>query len=231
MQANERLRDELFAVLAEKGAKLMAAGDLTGIAADNCTVGVSVAVPLPRHVVRDLQTAPTAEYYQLYHDLNAQLDDIVEAGAVFLQGRGYAARANTTKVVRQDENWRTPLPHKTVATRAGLGWIGKSCLLVTPEYGGAIRLSSLVTNAPLPVSAPVTKSRCGDCRVCVARCPAKALTGRLWQAGIAREELFRREICKETQEERMEQATGIRADLCGMCFAVCPYTRRYLDQE
>lgn len=231
MQANERLRDELFAVLAEKGAKLMAAGDLTGIAADNCTVGVSVAVPLPRHVVRDLQTAPTAEYYQLYHDLNAQLDDIVEAGAVFLQERGYAARANTTKVVRQDENWRTPLPHKTVATRAGLGWIGKSCLLVTPEYGGAIRLSSLVTNAPLPVSAPVTKSRCGDCGACVASCPAKALTGRLWQAGMAREELFQREICKETQEERMEQATGIRADLCGMCFAVCPYTRRYLDQE
>lgn len=229
MGKDEKLREELFALLGEKGAKLMAAGDLTGIAKDS--VGVSVAIPLPRQVVRDLQTAPTAEYYRLYHDLNGQLDGIVEAGAAFLREQGYEARANTTKTVCQDETWRTPLPHKTVATRAGLGWIGKSCLLVTPEYGGAIRLSSLVTNAPLPVSAPVTESRCGECSICVDRCPAGALTGKLWQAGMAREELFRREICKQTQEDRMERATGIRADLCGMCFAVCPYTRRYLDHS
>lgn len=230
MGKDEKLRDRLFAVLGEKGAKLMAAGDLTGIVKDSCTVGVSVAIPLPRHVVRDLQTAPTAEYYQLYHDLNGQLDGIVEAGAAFLREQGYEARANTTKTVRQDESWRTPLPHKTVATRAGLGWIGRSCLLVTPEYGGAIRLSSLMTNAPLPVSEPVAESRCGECRICADRCPARALTGKLWQAGMAREELFQREICKQTQEDRMERATGIRADLCGMCFAVCPYTRRYLDR-
>ena len=85
MGKDEKLRDRLFAVLGEKGAKLMAAGDLTGIVKDSCTVGVSVAIPLPRHVVRDLQTAPTAEYYQLYHDLNGQLDGIVEAGAAFLR--------------------------------------------------------------------------------------------------------------------------------------------------
>lgn len=88
-----------------------------------------------------------------------------------------------------------------------------------------------MTNAPLPVSEPVAESRCGECRICADRCPARALTGKLWQAGMAREELFQREICKQTQEDRMERATGIRADLCGMCFAVCPYTRRYLDRS
>ena len=124
MGKDEKLRDRLFAVLVEKGAKLMAAGDLTGIVKNSCTVGVSVAIPLPRHVVRDLQTAPTAEYYQLYHDLNGQLDGIVEAGAAFLREQGYEARANTTKTVRQDESWRTPSP--TRPWPPGRGWDGSA---------------------------------------------------------------------------------------------------------
>ena len=67
---------------------------------------------------------------------------------------GYQSYANTTKAVKQDDNWCTPLPHKTVATRTGLGWIGKNCLLVTKEYGSAVRLSSLLTDAPLPAGTP-----------------------------------------------------------------------------
>ena len=110
-------------------------------------------------------------------------------GAEFLTRNGYHAQANTTKVVKANEDWRTPLPHKTVATRAGLGWIGKNCLLVTREYGSAVRLSSLLTDAPLPSDVPVTESYCGNCTVCVSRCPAKALTGTLWTPETGREQL------------------------------------------
>lgn len=88
-----------------------------------------------------MQTAPTLAYLEAYAALNAQLNDIVTSGAGFLREREYRAIANTTKAVHQDADWRTPLPHKTVATRAGLGWIGKSCLLVTEAFGSAVRLS------------------------------------------------------------------------------------------
>lgn len=206
----------------------MGVADLHGITDSDLTVGVSVAIPVPRHIVSDLQTAPTREYYDAYHAMNAQLDHLVECGADFLQRCGFRARANTTKVVKKDENWCTPLPHKTAATRAGLGWIGKSCLLVTERYGSAVRISSLLADAPLPTDLPVSESRCGPCRVCVRSCPAGALTGALWNVNVPRSELLHKEACKETQLVRMRQATGIDQDLCGLCFAVCPYTQRYL---
>ena len=230
MQDMELLKAELFSVLEKAGAKLIGIADLRGIVKGDMQTGISVAVPVPQHIVRDLQTAPTKEYYDAYYFLNAQLDEIVTKGAAFLRGKGYQAQANTTKAVKINEEWCTPLPHKTVATRAGLGWIGKNCLLVTRKYGSALRLSSLCTDAPLPFAVPVTESQCGACTVCVRSCPAKALTGERWMPETSREALFHKEACKKTQIQRMQQATGIETDLCGLCFAVCPYTQKYLKE-
>ncbi len=224
----EEQKRELFACLAEQGAKLMGVADLSGLEIGGLQTGVAVAVPVPPDIVRDLQEAPTKAYYDAYYALNDQLNAIVRAGAAFLIRQGYRAMAQTTDVVRPNSDWCTPLPHKTVATRAGLGWIGKSCLLVTPTYGSAVRLSSLVTDAPLPADEPIQESRCGGCMVCVKTCPAGAIYGTLWHVGVQREELFAPKLCKKTQIQRMQQATGIETDLCGRCFAVCPYTQRYL---
>lgn len=230
MPDTTKLKETLFQVFAKKGAKLMGVADLSGIVKGDLRTGVSVAVALPKHIVRDLQTAPTKEYYDAYYAINAQLDAIVTAGAELLLDSGYRAVANTTKVIKANADWCTPLPHKTVATRSGLGWIGKNCLLVTKQYGCAVRLSSLLTNAPLPCSTPITESRCGKCTVCVERCPAGALTGALWTPETQREGLLHKEACKEMQIQRMKQATGIETDLCGLCFAVCPYTQNYLKE-
>lgn len=222
------LWEELKGLLESAGAALAGCGDLRGQA---YSVGVAVALPIPDQIIRQLLEGPTKEYYETYHAMNRKLNEIVLAGEAFLREKGFQAWAQTTDRVSQDEEWRTPLPHKTVATRAGLGWIGKSCILVTEQYGSAIRLSSLLTDAPLPCARPVTVSRCGDCRVCVDSCPAQALKGTLWRAGMERKELFDREACYRKQVEIMRRRTGIEADLCGKCFAVCPYTRRYLARK
>lgn len=226
------LKDGLFRCLKAKGAVLMGVADMNGLVEGSCTTGISVAVPVPRHIVEDLKTAPTKEYLEMYGILNAQLDGIVEAGAEFLVQRGYDAVANTTKVTPWNRTeLQTVLPHKTVATRAGLGWIGKNCLLVTREYGGALRISTILTNAPLPAARPIGESQCGKCTQCVEACPGGALKGVAWTAGMDREEILDSHICLETQPKVMKEATGVEADICGKCYAVCPYTQGYLNRK
>ena len=231
MAKMEVLKKELTAFLKNQGAGLVGVGSLEGIISGEWKTGISVAIPEPRHIIRQLQTAPTREYLEEYRLLDQRLDEIVLCGEQFLREQGFQAVANTMARMTKDEEWRTVLPHKTVATRAGLGWIGKSCLLVTETFGSAVRISSLLTDAHLPADMPVTESKCKDCTICVERCPAGVLTGALWEPSVSREELFDRFSCRETQICLMEEATGIATDLCGICFAFCPYTLRYLNGE
>lgn len=182
------LEDRLTGLLRREGADLVGIARMDGV--ENCPYlrGVAVAVVLPKPVILDLQQAPTEEYFRLYHQLNQKLNRIVLAGEAFLRQAGYRAWAQTTDRVETGPDHRSPLPHKTIAARAGLGWIGKNCLLVTPQYGPAVRLSSLLTDAPLTYGQPILESRCGDCGLCVGSCPAGALKGALWQAGMEREQ-------------------------------------------
>lgn len=224
------LTEELKKLLYHQGAYLVGIGNMSKIEHCNFKTGVSVAVPLPQNIIVDLQEAPTKEYYNLYYALNKKLNEIVMAGEKFLKNKGFDAYAQTTERVKINQNKISEIPHKTVATRAGLGWIGKNCLLVTPQYGSAIRISSLLTNAPLECDKPIRQSRCGACNLCVKNCPAQALKGTLWEAGMQREKIVDIEKCYKKQVEIMSDRTGIETDLCGKCFAVCAYTRKYLKE-
>ena len=73
-------------------------------------------------------------------------------------------------------NLGTPLPHKTVATRAGLGWIGKCALLVTKQFGSAIRLTSVLTDVYICCDTALARSKSIGiettiCGRCIAVCP------------------------------------------------------------
>lgn len=217
-----------MAVLRQSGSVLAGCADLSQVPGAGYPRGVAVAVPVPAQIIRDIQDGPTDAYFDAYYRLNRQLDEIVLRGEAYLTGLGYRAYAQTTTRVSEDARSRTPLPHKTVAIRAGLGWVGRNCLLVTEDYGSAVRISSLLTDAPLDCAGPVLESRCRGCRKCVDACPAQALTGIPWTADTDRDALLRWEDCIEMQKTLSRKHTSHTTDfLCGKCIAVCPFTQRY----
>lgn len=72
------------------------------------------------------------------------------------------------------------LSDRAVAERAGIGFSGKNCFIITPEFGSYVYLGEMITNIPFPSDQPVDDS-CGDCTICLDSCPTGALVapGRL----------------------------------------------------
>jgi len=141
---------------------------------------------------------------------------------------GFQAHAHSaTKSKLEGKHFSTLLPHKTVAIKAGLGWIGKCALLVTKKFGSAIRLTTVLTDADLPVADSVQKSLCDDCLECVKFCPCGAPKGNSWQPGMAREDFFDANACY-LQTRKWMKERDLNKHICGICIAVCPWTKKYV---
>lgn len=120
-----------------------------------------------------------------------------------------------------------PLLEKRLAVEAGLGFIGRNTLLVSPLFGSFVLLGELVTTEPVDVyDEPYAGVGCGECNRCVCGCPAGALTEAGMDAG--------RCIAGVTIEKTATEAGDMnRRDSChgwifgcDECQSVCPYNAR-----
>jgi epoxyqueuosine reductase QueG len=223
-------QSELVAGLKLAGAALVGFADLTCLPTEvrlGLPRALSIVVALDRAVVSGLSSGPTTAYHAEYDRANAALTELTGLAIQALEVRGFAAVAGAVTVKVVDGDGATPLPHKTVATLAGLGWIGHSAVLVTPDFGKAVRLASVLTDAPLTCAKPVQASRCGRCRACVDACPAGAITGHPWRPGIARNRLVDVDACSK-KASALAAHQGIDVTICGICVLACPWTRHYL---
>ena len=221
------LTSALQALLMENGADLVGFGDLGPLGMDGLDRCLALAVRIPASTIEEIAAGPTMGYYRQYHALNAKLDVLAELAASYIRERGFRAVAQTTTAVVESAGYRTPFPHKTCDTRSGLGWIGKSALLVTPEYGPAVRLSSVLTDAPFDrLGQPINASLCGACTRCRDSCPGSAIHGALWDISVPRETLVDVEACRKAARALAQKAIHKEITLCGKCIEVCPYTKR-----
>jgi epoxyqueuosine reductase QueG len=110
----------------------------------------------------------------LEHELNRLAYDV----SLFLEERGYLALPVTPDIpvdMERSAGLQGDLSHKHAAAAAGLGKIGNSTLLLTPQFGPRVRLVSVVTTAPLPADPEINGDVCRHCFSCVKACPAKAI--------------------------------------------------------
>ncbi len=173
-----------------------------------------------------MRSAPTEAYYAGYRRVNALLNAAATGLADALRETGYKAVAVPATIPEEQydavDDWCNVhvFAHKTAATQAGLGWIGKTALFVSPAYGPRVRLATVFTDLAFPPGEPVTTGRCGSCRRCVDACPAGAGRDVDWSAGLPREALYDVAAC-EVETWKYEDLGGV----CGVCIVACPWGR------
>ena len=195
--------------------------------------GISIGQRLDSSIVDKVVNGPTLEYYTHYKKANKDLAMLTKQISEDLNENEIETQ-NIDPTVSTSEldtvyfkTLRTDLSHKMVATRAGLGWIGKTDLFISKKFGPRLRLVSILLKTPVKSkSKPFDISHCGNCNICVEICPAKAANGKLWDITVEREEFFDPWKCRNQCAEFGRTKLGINARICGICVAACPIGRK-----
>lgn len=229
MDLSQKLRNYLLS----NGATEVGFADITNFSPKKeLNIGVIFYITYPKEIIKNMQNAPTPEYLEELISLNARLDALGMKCEEFLIEKGYNAYAQTKKRLGTDfgEFNSFELPHKTIATRAGLGWIGKSALFTTKDYGSALRLSSVLTDAPLDIGTPILKSKCGKCMECRDACLGGAISGENWNYKLKRNEFYDDKKCEKYALKVSEENLGKADTVCGKCIFACPHTQKYIKR-
>lgn len=169
-------------------------------------------LPLPDEIVDGLEQGPTPEYARTYEEWNRRLNEIAQAAEVCMRDFGVLAHAVPAAEVADHEHQRGEVSHRHLAASLGMGWIGKHGLLVTDQYGPALRLTTMLVDRPIESSAKLSAGKCGSCRACIDACPVDALELPLSPKKITR--------CW-TLLQGYEQDPDIGHQICGICVKAC----------
>jgi epoxyqueuosine reductase len=211
-------RSELDEAARAGGAALVGVADVAGAAPppfDAYARAVVAAIPLSRGVLATCRTEPTRIYAYHYRVVNAALDNVACRLASLLERAGCDTLAVPASQIEDWEELRGAVSHVRLAHLAGLGFVGRHNMLVTPQFGAAVRLVSVFTDAPLPADEPAAGD-CGDCDDCRGACPVGAIgeDADAWD----------RRRCIEALRDFKKRVTN--QYICGVCVRACAEARR-----
>lgn len=160
------------------------------------------------------------EYTNQFYVLNGTLGSASTRAARMLEEKGYRTIPVPAAYPRINKELMGIFSHRHAAVLAGLGEIGLSNLLITPQFGARVRLVSMITEVSLEPDPPFEKFLCREeqkeCgRACLTFCPVEA---------ISPDGKMNKDRCLRYQERIMPwSAVELR---CGMCVGMCPVGKR-----
>ena len=166
-------------------------------------ISISLGITLPMAIVDQLpgrsDRAVAFSYkHHAYDIINQRLDSVASFLSLFIQEKGYKVLPIPASIIVDDERLCGSFSHKLGAHLAGLGWIGKSCLIITPKDGPRVRWATILTDLPLNFdNNKLLPEQCGKCTECVDICPVKAFTGRRFNESEPREMRYNVKKCND----------------------------------
>ncbi|HHV75858.1 MAG TPA: epoxyqueuosine reductase [Syntrophothermus lipocalidus] len=174
---------------------------------------IGLSMPLPV-----VETTPSILHKEAYDTTNRQLDSLALALVRYLNARGHAShffsRDGFGSLGAIKEKPGIAFNHIPAARYAGLGTVGLSNLILTPEFGSRVRFVSVFTAAPIPGDPMIEKDLCIQCGACARLCPVNAIIP--VEGSVVGN--FDREACLE----RHIELTRKKRYPCGICTKVCP---------
>jgi epoxyqueuosine reductase len=234
---NMALEDQIRQIARQEGADFFGVADLTlamgevvrqgGPELANYPRAISLGIRLFDEIVdllpeRESRAVAVGYRTHCYDVINGRLNVVASKVAGAVQRAGYRAYPVPASDRVDDERICAVFSHKLAAHLAGLGWIGKSCLLVTPGAGPRARFVTVLTDAPLTAGEPM-EVQCGDCSECVDMCPVQAFAGKNFRVDEPREARYDARKC-EAYFKAMEKEG--KPAVCGMCIYACPHGKK-----
>lgn len=108
---------------------------------------------------------------------------------------------------------------RAVGARAGVGWLGKSTMMITPSAGPWVLIGSVVTDAEIPAT-PTMRRSCGTCTACIPACPTDAIVS----PGVLDANRCIAAVLQRpgSMPRHLRTAVGGRVYGCDECLAACP---------
>jgi epoxyqueuosine reductase len=161
-----------------------------------------------------MDNAPSPDTAVMVHETYDRLGFTANRIARYLRARGYPAQAG--------HPLGGPVLYPPLAQAAGLGWLGRHGLLITPEFGPRVRLAAVFTAIEdLPDTSTDRHAWigefCRDCGKCLRTCPVRAIRD------VPRREPGGRESCVDPSRCL---PFFVRHDGCSICIARCPFHQR-----
>lgn len=178
-------------------------------------IGMNYLAPLPpaaplEHPAKFARYALGADYHTHIKD---RLHDLADWLRTTVPGAKTRSGVDTV-----------PILERELASRAGVGWVGKNTCVINERIGSWLFLGEILTNLDLPVDQPAI-DRCGTCRRCIDACPTQAIV-----------EPYQLDASRCISYLTIEHKSDIRSDLadklgnwvfgCDICQDVCPWNRK-----